>query len=118
MKITNLRNIEQLDLHSDVIACTTSMSGTNSDVNNPEIILPTQTHTTNVAWVCNNISSYPETDALITMRTDIAFLTNLSTWQYHTELPYTSTLRNIGTLTISQRMYHLYSSFLNFINSS
>lgn len=72
MKIAGLGNVEQLDLHTDVVAFTTSLLGNSSHLGNVEIILPIQTHTTNVAWVSDNITAYPNTDALITMRTDIA----------------------------------------------
>ena len=67
MKIAGLGNVEQLDLHTDVVAFTTSLLGNSSHLGNVEIILPIQTHTTNVAWVSDNITAYPNTDGLITM---------------------------------------------------
>lgn len=74
INISRLTKIIELPLHSDVVA-TTSVVDTampQLTINDCSIILPTQTHSDNVAWVTDEISEYPETDALITRRTDIA----------------------------------------------
>lgn len=72
MQISELDCIHQLNIHVDVFAATTIKYGNHSITDNTKIILPNQTHSTNVEWVSDTTSEYPNTDALITNMSDIA----------------------------------------------
>lgn len=75
MLVSQLTNIKQLSLHPDVEAATTVVDCSCADAlsSDFEIILPVQTHSVNPAWVEEDIpDEFPNTDALITFRSDIA----------------------------------------------
>lgn len=75
MHVSQLTNIKQLCLHPDVVAATSVIDSSRTDTlsSDFEIILPVQTHSVNVAWVEEDIpDEFPNTDALITHRNDIA----------------------------------------------